>query len=595
MLVLVWAAVGSANPPPNIVYIIGDDHGWDQFGFQDHPFALTPNIDGIAAAGLAFPNAHNTASTCWPSLRTWLSGLDSRRWTQKRNTLSEELGAIPFRRESAFYRTLPRELARRGYASFEGGKMWEGTYADAGFSQGLATTAPSNFFQSDGEEFGREGIDSFREFLDNRSGAPFFAWLAPMLPHKPWDAEPAYLEPFLGLGLRNSELMFLANLLWLDDVVGEILEALDSRGLRGNTLIVYAADNGWELGQFQGGLGRGKATPYEYGVRTTLILSLPGKIPQGESRPDLVSIADLYPTMLDYAGASPVPGREGRSLRTAIESEEPVGREQVAHRIDLQGESYAHFVRVDDWRFLLRSDGSEELYAIVADPGETTNLAAANPHLVQEFRQDVDTVIERESTSARLVDLTGRFFDETGGAGRGIRVELFGRGRENRRTRMRATTDPMGFFRFENLPHGPYGLRLRSAKGTIGIRHPAGQGAFSKELAVTVPMGPGGDFLPLVYRGDVRSFASGNRVLRGRVVDNNGEPVEGAALVASGPHRLYSSGRTGPDGNFVIEGLAADPRRIRVRSTKRTRSVKMPLRPEDLAAAVLEVVVPARH
>ena len=472
--------------------------------------------------------------------------------------------------------------------------MWEGTYADAGFSEGLATTVSTNSFESVGDQFGREGIESFRQFLDARSDEPFFAWLAPMLPHKPWNAAAEYYLPFTGLGLLNVELFFLANLLWLDDVVGEILEALDSRDLRENTLIVYASDNGWAWRQYLGGLGRGKGTPYEYGVRTTLILSLPGEIPQGEVRPDLVSITDLYPTMLDYAGASPVPGREGRSLRHAIENEEPVGREQAAHRIDLSDESYAYFVRTDDWRFVLRSDNSEELYAIVEDPEETTNLAAENPHLVHEFRQDVLGVIERDRSSARLVDLTGRFFDATGASSPGLRLELRGRESENRRIRMRVTTDSSGFFRFENLPHGRYGLRLKSRNGRIRVRHPAGRGGFTRELQVKVPLGPGGDFFPLEYQGNVRAAASGNRALKGRVVDDDGEPVEGADVLASGPHSLYSSGRTGADGSFVIEGLATEPRRLRVRPTTRTRSAKMHLRPGDLAAGPLEIVVPVR-
>ena len=68
MFFLLGSGAAGANQP-NIVLFIGDDHGWDHAGFLDHPFALTPNLDELAESGTVFTNAHNTASTCWPSLR----------------------------------------------------------------------------------------------------------------------------------------------------------------------------------------------------------------------------------------------------------------------------------------------------------------------------------------------------------------------------------------------------------------------------------------------------------------------------------------------------------------------------------------------
>ena len=157
---------------------------------------------------------------------------------QRLGSIEAASGDIPYRRESAHFRTLPRELARRGYVSFEGGKFWEGTYLDAGFTSGMATSCCSGFFSSVGDQFGREGIGPFRDFLDTTEGAPFFAWLAPKLPHSPFNAADTYRARFWGLGLSNWTIEYLANLLWMDDVLGEVLAELESRGLHENTLIV---------------------------------------------------------------------------------------------------------------------------------------------------------------------------------------------------------------------------------------------------------------------------------------------------------------------------------------------------------------------
>lgn len=388
VVLLLWAtaAAAAAAAPPNIVLIIGDDHAWHDAGFLGHAVALTPNLDALAAAGTVFSNAHNTASVCQPSLQTLLSGMHPVQWDARRRALEDQHGPIPRRQEVQFFRTLPRTLAAHGYRSFEGGKMWEGTYQQAGFTDGLATHIGSTF-ESIGEEFGREGIEPLREFLDSTATAPFFVWFAPMLPHRPFDAAARYREPLIGRGLGNETIDYYANLLRLDEVIGDLLSELDIRGLRDNTLIVYVSDNGWEIGQFWTDRRGGKSTLHELGVRTPLIFQLPGVVPAGAMREDMISTEDLVPTLLAFAGVAAMPGLPGRSLHGAITAGAPVGRRVLVSEHLPRGEIPGGiWVRTPGWRYLGHNDGSEELFAIARDPAEAHDLSDQYPELLPYFR-----------------------------------------------------------------------------------------------------------------------------------------------------------------------------------------------------------------
>jgi uncharacterized sulfatase len=148
-------------------------------------------------------------------------------------------------------------------------------------------------------------------FLDQTHGQPFFLWVAPLLPHVPYDAPPDLARPYAHTGLPPEEERYLANVSWLDAVIGAVVATLERRGLRDDTLIVYLSDNGKEAAVPGAGSGRGKGTLHELGFRTPLVLSWPERIPAGVVRDDLVSTLDVAPTLLDFAGAAPIRTLEG--------------------------------------------------------------------------------------------------------------------------------------------------------------------------------------------------------------------------------------------------------------------------------------------
>ena len=117
-LLVLAARHAHATTPPNVLLLIGDDPGWPYSGFMGDPIVQTPNLDALAAAGTTFTQAQNPASVCQPALRALLAAVHDDQWSAKRTALQTTLGILPARSEVGHYRTLPRELARRGYLSW---------------------------------------------------------------------------------------------------------------------------------------------------------------------------------------------------------------------------------------------------------------------------------------------------------------------------------------------------------------------------------------------------------------------------------------------------------------------------------------------
>ena len=416
---LLWLAVGltacsGGEPPepsptrPNLVLVISDDHDPEHYGFAGHELARTPNLDRLAAGGYRFPVALTTPR-CRPTLSGLLSGLRPERSGVYFNVGPTELEVEPL---------LPELLRRAGYRTYAAGKL----FALPG--QAGLTDHPDVPFEEGGldvEGFARRDQADLFAFLRSVRDAPFFVWWAPLLPHVPHDpparfAErfppeqifvPDYVEPVRAAEYRELEAASLAMVAWLDEAVGELLDELARLGHGDDTLIAYLADNGWANGL------PSKGTPYERGVRTPLILSWPGRIEPGVEPACLASYLDVFPTLLDFAGASSPRPVDGLSLRPWAErrAAEPrsiaFGAAYPAYarpKGDPERDVYAAFARTARWKYVrwlravdeahneglrikhqaapfpARPAGLEELFDLERDPNERTNLARAPDH-----------------------------------------------------------------------------------------------------------------------------------------------------------------------------------------------------------------------
>lgn len=412
-----------AGERPNVVVLVADDMDYEHFGFHGHPAAQTPTLDALAEEGVLFTHGFVPMSRCRPAQAALLSGL----WPHQ-NGVYFNVGADHIDPQTA----LPVLLARAGYATLGEGKFWEGEARAMGFS---------NYTIRNYETFVRWDQSHLFGWLDEHAReAPFFVWWAPELPHVPHDPPERLLanvpiesipvpEWFEGdeaarNEFRRRERVSLAMEAWLDEGVAALRGKLGELGVLENTLFVFFVDNGWANGCVSKGWGLDK------GLRTPMILAWPEGLAGGARHADLVSPVDLYATILDYGGVAIPAGCQGQSLRARLEGRPFTPREALYGALyplepaevltDPARDAYALWARTERWKLILalkdlhaaadagsdeseredikvslapdfvRRRGEVELYDLVADPHEQTNLAGRPEHaeIVQRLRRE---------------------------------------------------------------------------------------------------------------------------------------------------------------------------------------------------------------
>jgi choline-sulfatase len=187
----------------------------------------------------------------------------------------------------------------------------------------------------------------------------------------------------------------------VDDMVGEILDALEESGLRENTLIVYSSDHGEQLGEH--GLWW-KQTFYEEAVRVPLIMSWPGHLPEGLSSRQVVSALDVNATILDALDAPPLPTSHGKSLLPVIQNESAEW-EDLAFSEYCTDEGCIHrMVRQGDWKLSYYHGQEPQLFNLREDPEELHDRAQ-DPECFQ-VRQDLIALVldgwDPDAVAARM-------------------------------------------------------------------------------------------------------------------------------------------------------------------------------------------------
>jgi arylsulfatase A-like enzyme len=400
--------------PPNIVLLISDDHGYRDFGFMGSEIAHTPHLDRLAAEGTLFPFGYATANVCRPSLRSLLTGLHPIQFDIREQQLVRiGIPASPSPPMRDHFHTLPALLAERGYASFQSGKYQEGSYRNAGFTHGM-TEASGKAGRKQGIRIVRETMEPLFSFIDAHLEQPFFVWFAPQIPHLPHNPPKEFYAPYESMKLPWFAPGYYASVTWFDASVGRLIDHLEERGVRERTLIVFVADNGWQAPgpgvdyDYKLGGHKGKMSLYELGFRTPVIFSWPGEIPAGEVKDDLVSLVDLFPTFLGYAGAPAPSNRPGVDLRPTLEGKAVSTRTDIigtatALRSDRAGEpAGGAFLRTRRWHYLWYKDDREALFDLNTDPDEEHDVAARHPDVRRKFRNRIRLWSEAMRASAKL-------------------------------------------------------------------------------------------------------------------------------------------------------------------------------------------------
>lgn len=418
--------IAGAADKPNILMIAIDDQN-DWIGFMGgHPNARTPHIDSLAATGTAFTNAHCQSPLCNPS-RTSLM-------VSKRPGSTGIYGLQPWFRdvsELADLETLPQFFMRQGYKTYTAGKIYHGRYgredgewdvvgpgaSGKPFPPKKLVNTPQphrlvdwgTFDHKDEEKGDWLVADWTEQQLDKMpKDEPFFMACGFFLPHVPcyatqkwfdmhpeettqlplikrddrkdtprfsWYIHWSLPEPRLEFLEDAGEWMnltrsYLACTTFVDSQVKRVLDALDRNGLRDNTIIVLWSDHGWHIGEKE---ITGKNTLWDDGTRVPLLFAGPG-VEAGQVCAKPAELLDVYPTLVDLIGAEKTDQLEGISLLPQLHD---ASAERIQPAITTHNAGN-HGIRSEKWRYIVYADGSEELYNMVEDPNEWTNLAA-NP------------------------------------------------------------------------------------------------------------------------------------------------------------------------------------------------------------------------
>ena len=299
-----WTGAQPASPP-NIVFLFSDDHSVPDLGCYGNTAIRTPNLDALAAGGLRFDRGYVTSPQCSPSRASILTGHSP-----------HAVGASRLHM-NAFAQTpnVPQLLKAAGYHTGALRKVHQG------------------HIQRDFDYYGGHK-KPMAEFFDQRpKDKPFFLWFGSTDPHR--DYGPGALDPphdpatvqvpeFLPdtPEVRQGLAYYYDEIGRFDKECGQIIELLEQQGVRDNTLIVMAGDNGMPF-------PRAKATLYEPGVRVPLLANWPGVIKPGRTTTALASLMDLATTWLDVGGAAIPKSIEGVSLAPVLRGDKDTVREHV--------------------------------------------------------------------------------------------------------------------------------------------------------------------------------------------------------------------------------------------------------------------------
>lgn len=403
-------ASAAAAQPPNIVFLLADDLGYADCGFNGGKQIETPHLDALAKSGTVLESFY-VQPLCSPTRAALLTGRYPMRHGLQVGVITP--GApfgLPLEE-----RTLADALREAGYFTALSGKWHLGEFDAAylpnrrGFDHayGQCFGALDYFtherngivdWYRNGQRLVEKGYtthllarEAVRLIEEHGGKRPLFLYVPFNAVHTPLQVPDEYLEPYADLPERRRKLAGM--LAAMDEAVGKIVAAVEAKGLRGNTLFVFSSDNGGpNPGRVTDNtpLRGGKSGLYEGGVRVCAFATWEGKIPAGKRLAQPLHIVDWYPTLVKLAGGSLAAERQklpldGRDLWPTLVAGAPSPHEEIL----LNAAPKSGAIRVGDWKLKLRrtARGEQvELFDLATDIAEAHNLAEANPERVKELR-----------------------------------------------------------------------------------------------------------------------------------------------------------------------------------------------------------------
>jgi len=426
---------------PNVILILADDLGYAALGCYGQKLIRTPHLDRMAGEGLRFTDSYSANTVCVPSRVGLLTGRHPGHASVRDNFTPPLPGFTGFTDGwpadlwPPKVPTLGQVMKRAGYRTAQFGKleagipMAPGKMAEHGWDTWFGfrqTDEAAQYYplemwrneervvfpENEPEDVRRSGIvgakgvysadlflSEILKFIDEDKDRPFFIYYPAQVPHgrAPKFGEQIQvpdLGPYADREWTPVEKLYAAMLSRFDGHIGRILAKLKERGLDKDTVVLFTSDNGDENSYYRftktfgctGPLRGKKRFLYEGGIRVPLIARWPGRIPAGQESSLPCAGWDLLATLSDLAGAAPPQGTDGISLVPALLGRP--GRQESREYLYWEhhmGKQQA--VRMGRWKGVRFGGTLEpiELYDLVTDVGETTNLASGHPDLVKKI------------------------------------------------------------------------------------------------------------------------------------------------------------------------------------------------------------------
>jgi arylsulfatase A-like enzyme len=415
-LLLISVAAAQTTRPPNIVFIYADDLGYGDLGSFGAQAIKTPHLDRMAAEGLRLTSFYSVSPVCTPSRAALLTGRYTARMGIQQMHLSNVLTFQDKTGLPTDETTIATALKARGYATACIGKWHLGHLAphrplDHGFDfyYGIPYSndmQPSILKKMDDiieqpvqqETLTLRYTEEAIKFIEQQKDKPFFVYLPHNMPHIPLFAS----EKFKG---KSAGGLYGDVVEELDWSVGEILAALKRLELEKNTMVLFASDNGpWYQGS-PGPLRGRKGWTYDGGVRVPGIVYWPGKIKGKRVSNEPLATIDMFPTLLALAGGMEddrlrLDGKNAANFLLGKDAKPPENLYLFFDKEFLQtarfGKWKIHVARWNVQRYqfgaanqINQTLGTPELYDMTTDVGESYNLAAKYPEVVQGLRRRI--------------------------------------------------------------------------------------------------------------------------------------------------------------------------------------------------------------
>ncbi|MCP4639486.1 MAG: sulfatase-like hydrolase/transferase [bacterium] len=441
-----FAATGTAAQPPNVVYIICDQMRGDALSCLGSPNARTPNLDRLAAGGVLFDRWFSNNPVCAPSRVTAFGGQHPHTHGKLTNGSGDFLKSLDG--------TLLGHFRERGYRLGWVGKnhTFEGRVfskldtahirAREPFRKYTAYVPPwwhSDMYWPEEDCFASLNTDESVAFInDAKPGEPFFLHVSYFDPHPPYFAPSAFSAQFnpgdLAIpphvppedlsdrlaayaramcydqmtesDLRETMRYYYASIAWgVDHQVGQVMKALEDKGLMDNTVVVFTSDHGDFMGHC--GMVRKGIFHYDALLHVPMIWHAPGRIEAGLRVTEPCQCVDLFPSLVDISGGDVPDGLPGRSVKPLLHGDGPLEEDRVVFASaaygDLPDTEFAliakpedpiktpplhtqvmdagceathrtAMARTSDWKLILNENDSPELYHMGGGTVERKNI-----------------------------------------------------------------------------------------------------------------------------------------------------------------------------------------------------------------------------